>query len=131
MFEFAPSVLFIILLFGGLTAFFAATIALTQDDIKKVIAYSTCSQLGYSAIFGFELTVCSKVFKNFSFFSIFLNRKLQFFTATNYLTKGACLIPGSRSKQESTPLGINGFTYNRVGNRATCGVYVGVTDMYK
>ena len=47
LFEFASTVLFIILFFGGLTAFFAATIALTQDDIKKVIAYSTCSQLGY------------------------------------------------------------------------------------
>ena len=47
LFEFATTILFIILFFGGLTAFFAATIALTQDDIKKVIAYSTCSQLGY------------------------------------------------------------------------------------
>jgi len=47
LFEFAPITLFIILVIGGLTAFFAATIAVTQNDIKKVIAYSTCSQLGY------------------------------------------------------------------------------------
>ena len=32
---------------GGLTAFFAATTGLVQNDLKKVIAYSTCSQLGY------------------------------------------------------------------------------------
>jgi proton-translocating NADH-quinone oxidoreductase chain L len=47
IFEFAPIALFIILIIGGLTSFFAATIAITQNDIKKVIAYSTCSQLGY------------------------------------------------------------------------------------
>ncbi|RMG56407.1 MAG: NADH-quinone oxidoreductase subunit L [Acidobacteria bacterium] len=39
--------LFIVALIGGLTAFFAATIALGQDNIKKVLAYSTISQLGY------------------------------------------------------------------------------------
>jgi proton-translocating NADH-quinone oxidoreductase chain L len=47
IFEYAPTVLFFIMLIGGTTAFFAATIAITQNDIKKVIAYSTCSQLGY------------------------------------------------------------------------------------
>lgn len=39
-----------ILIVGMLTAFFAATVAITQDDIKKIIAYSTCSQLGYMFI---------------------------------------------------------------------------------
>ena len=47
LFEFAPTALIFITFVGGLTAFFAATIAISQDDIKKVIAYSTCSQLGY------------------------------------------------------------------------------------
>ncbi len=42
----APTLLFIAYI-GGITAFFAATIALVQDDIKKVLAYSTVSQLGY------------------------------------------------------------------------------------
>jgi NADH-quinone oxidoreductase subunit L len=32
---------------GAITAFFAATVGLVQNDIKRVIAYSTCSQLGY------------------------------------------------------------------------------------
>ena len=45
--EHSPNILFLILLFGGLTAFFAGTVGLVQYDIKKVIAYSTCSQLGY------------------------------------------------------------------------------------
>ncbi len=40
----------LIVIVGGLTAFFAATVATTQNDIKKVIAYSTCSQLGYMFI---------------------------------------------------------------------------------
>ncbi|MGB0572005.1 MAG: NADH-quinone oxidoreductase subunit L [Alphaproteobacteria bacterium] len=47
MFEFAPLALTVVAFVGGTTAFFAATIGLTQFDIKRVIAYSTCSQLGY------------------------------------------------------------------------------------
>ncbi len=47
LFEFAPNVLEVVAFVGALTAFFAATIGLTQFDIKRVIAYSTCSQLGY------------------------------------------------------------------------------------
>ena len=47
VFEFAPVALTVIAFVGGTTAFFAATVGLTQWDIKRVIAYSTCSQLGY------------------------------------------------------------------------------------
>ena len=47
IFEFAPVALVVVTFVGALTAFFAATVGLVQNDIKRVIAYSTCSQLGY------------------------------------------------------------------------------------
>jgi NADH-quinone oxidoreductase subunit L len=47
MFETAPTALAIVTVVGAATCFFAATIGTTQWDIKRVIAYSTCSQLGY------------------------------------------------------------------------------------
>ncbi|MCK5285322.1 MAG: NADH-quinone oxidoreductase subunit L [Alphaproteobacteria bacterium] len=47
VFEYAPIALMVVTVFGALTAFMAATIAMTQFDIKRVIAYSTMSQLGY------------------------------------------------------------------------------------
>jgi len=47
IFERAPMALMVVAVIGTLTAFFAATIGITQTDIKKVLAYSTVSQLGY------------------------------------------------------------------------------------
>jgi NADH-quinone oxidoreductase subunit L len=47
VFELSQTALMLVTVVGGLTAIFAATIAVTQNDIKKIIAYSTCSQLGY------------------------------------------------------------------------------------
>lgn len=47
LFELSPTALTVITVVGAITAFFAATIGLVQNDIKRVIAYSTCSQLGY------------------------------------------------------------------------------------
>jgi NADH-quinone oxidoreductase subunit L len=47
MFELSPVALAVVTVVGASTAFFAATVGLVQNDIKRVIAYSTCSQLGY------------------------------------------------------------------------------------
>jgi len=47
IFELASTVLFLVSFLGALTAFFGSTVALFQTDLKKIIAYSTCSQLGY------------------------------------------------------------------------------------
>ncbi len=47
LFELAPTALMVVTYVGAITAFFAATVGLVQNDIKRVIAYSTCSQLGY------------------------------------------------------------------------------------
>jgi NADH-quinone oxidoreductase subunit L len=45
--EYAPEAMMFVTFIGATTAFFAATVGLVQNDIKRVIAYSTCSQLGY------------------------------------------------------------------------------------
>jgi NADH-quinone oxidoreductase subunit L len=47
LYEFAPFAKELMIFIGAFTAFYAATVALTQNDIKRIIAYSTCSQLGY------------------------------------------------------------------------------------
>jgi len=47
LFELAPHAKAFVMLIGGTTALFAATVGLVQNDIKRVVAYSTCSQLGY------------------------------------------------------------------------------------
>jgi NADH-quinone oxidoreductase subunit L len=47
LFELAPTALAFVTFIGATTAFFAATVGLVQNDIKRIVAYSTCSQLGY------------------------------------------------------------------------------------
>lgn len=47
VFELSQTALLFVTIIGAITAFFAATVGLVQNDIKRVIAYSTCSQLGY------------------------------------------------------------------------------------
>ena len=82
IFEFSPRILFIVLVVGGLTSFFAATIAITQNDIKKVIAYSTCSQLGYMVF------VCGLSSYNISMFHL-VNH--AFFKALLFLGAGSVI----------------------------------------
>ncbi|MCX7338105.1 MAG: NADH-quinone oxidoreductase subunit L [Alphaproteobacteria bacterium] len=50
VFEYAPLAKQIMVVVGTVTAFFGATVALSQDNIKRIIAYSTCSQLGYMVV---------------------------------------------------------------------------------
>lgn len=50
IFELSPFVLKIVLIFGGITALFAGSVGMVQVDLKKVIAYSTCSQLGFMVV---------------------------------------------------------------------------------
>ncbi len=47
LFEFSQTALNLVMIVGMITAIFAASVALVQNDIKKIVAYSTCSQLGY------------------------------------------------------------------------------------
>ena len=47
LFELSPNAQTFVIFIGASTAFFAATVGLVQNDIKRIVAYSTCSQLGY------------------------------------------------------------------------------------
>jgi len=82
IFEFSSNVLFLCTIFGGLTAFFTATIGLVQFDIKKIIAYSTCSQLGYMVF------ICGLSAYNVSLFHV-INH--AFFKALLFLSAGVII----------------------------------------
>ena len=82
LFECVPSVLLFIAFVGAGTAFMAATSGLLQNDLKKVIAYSTCSQLGYM-IFACGLSSYS--------LSLFHLANHAFFKALLFLSAGAVI----------------------------------------
>ena len=82
LFENDDLALFILTLLGSLTAFIAATMALGQYDIKKVIAFSTCSQLGYM------LSCCGLSAYSFGFFHLVTH---AFFKALLFLCAGVII----------------------------------------
>ncbi len=82
LFEYVPNVLAFITFIGALTAFFSATTGLVQSDIKKVIAYSTCSQLGYMFF------ICGLSGYHFSLLHL-INH--AFFKALLFLSAGAII----------------------------------------
>ena len=78
IFEYSSNMLLLMALLGSLTSIFAATAAIVQHDMKKTIAYSTCSQLGYMVL------ACGLSFYNVGFFHLFNHaffKALLFFSA--------------------------------------------------
>ena len=82
IFEHAPRVLFFVAVLGGLTALISGTIGSVQNDIKKIIAYSTCSQLGYMIL------ACGLSIYSLSLFHLFNH---AFFKALLFLSAGSII----------------------------------------
>ena len=95
IFEYSPEILNILMVWGALTAFFSAFIGCFQLDIKKIIAYSTCSQLGYM------FSVCGLSGYNFSLFHL-INH--AFFKALLFLSAGM-LIHSLLNEQDIRKMG--------------------------
>jgi NADH-ubiquinone oxidoreductase chain 5 len=80
--EFAPYACAVVTIVGAITTIFAGTIGLVQNDFKSIIAYSTCSQLGYM------VTICGLSNYNVGIFHLFNH---AFFKALLFLTAGAVI----------------------------------------
>ena len=108
IYEYIPNVLQIITVFGALTSFFAATTGLVQNDMKRVIAYSTCSQLGYM-VFACGLSNYSGGFFHLS--------NHAFFKALLFLSAGS-VIHSVNDEQDMRKMGglknLAPFTYSMV-----------------
>jgi NADH-ubiquinone oxidoreductase chain 5 len=106
LFEYATNTLFYITIIGSLTAFFASTIGLAQNDLKRVIAYSTASQLGYMFF------ACGISAYQVSFFHL-INH--AFFKALLFLGSGV-IIHGLNNEQDMRKMGglikLLPFTYS-------------------
>lgn len=82
IFEKSNFILYLIILFGTITALFSALVAVYQYDIKKIIAYSTCSQLGY-------MFICSGISNyNITLFHLFNH---AYFKALLFLGAGSII----------------------------------------
>jgi NADH-quinone oxidoreductase subunit L len=95
VFEYAPDALMLVTFIGASTAIFAATIGLCQTDIKRVIAYSTCSQLGYMFI------ACGVSAYGAAMFHLFTH---AFFKALLFLGAGS-VIHGVGGEQDMRKMG--------------------------
>ena len=117
LYEFAPNILEIVTLMGACTAFFASSVGLVQNDLKRVIAYSTCSQLGYM--------VFSCGLSNYSS-GIFHLSNHAFFKALLFLGAGA-VIHAVNDEQDMRKMGglknLVPFTYSAmtIGSLALTG----------
>ena len=80
--EYAPTACAVVTIIGAITTLFAGTIGLVQNDFKSIIAYSTCSQLGYM------VTICGLNNYNVGIFHLFNH---SFFKALLFLTAGAVI----------------------------------------
>jgi NADH-ubiquinone oxidoreductase chain 5 len=95
LFENSQTMLVIVSIFGSLTAFFAASVGLVQNDLKRVIAYSTCSQLGYMVF------ACGLSHYSVALFHL-ANHAL--FKALLFLSAG-CIIHGISDEQDLRKMG--------------------------
>jgi NADH-quinone oxidoreductase subunit L len=118
MFEYSETALMVVTVVGASTAFFAATVGLTQNDIKRVIAYSTCSQLGYMFFAAGVSAYGAAMFHLFTH---------AFFKALLFLGSG-CVIHAMSDEQDMRKMGgiwkhiPVTYTYMWIGSLALAGV---------
>ncbi len=131
MFELSPTALSFVTFIGATTAFFAATVGLFQNDIKRVVAYSTCSQLGYMFVAAGVSAYGSAMFHLFTH---------AFFKALLFLSAGS-VITAMHHEQDMRKMGglrkAIPFTYTMmlIGNLALTGVgipnaHIGLAGFY-
>ena len=95
LFEYTENVLSIMAILGAVTALFSATVGMVQNDIKRVIAYSTCSQLGYMVM------IAGLTQFNVSLFHLYNHR---FFKALLFLSAGS-IIHALSNEQDMRKMG--------------------------
>jgi NADH-quinone oxidoreductase subunit L len=118
LFEHAPDALAFVTFIGATTAFFAASVGLFQNDIKRVIAYSTCSQLGYMFVAAGVSAYGAAMFHLFTH---------AFFKALLFLSAGAVIVAVHHEQDMRKMGGLRKrlpFTYAMmlIGNLALTGV---------
>ena len=117
IYEYSPDVLFFVTVVGAITAFFSASVGVFQNDLKKIIAYSTCSQLGYMVF------ACGLSNYSVSIFHVFNH---AYFKALLFLSAGS-VIHALSDEQDMRRMGgliqLLPFTYSMmlVGSLALMG----------